>query len=109
MDKEIKAKVDEFLKNYDVQKLSKDDLDNVSGGTKECPVDYIYRGLTCIQAGDILQGIVDAFGMDVAINWANENWGKTHDWENFMMESKGCNPGRYAAHRIWGLHYHGGY
>ena len=33
MDNELKAKVDEILKNKDVEKLSKDDLDNVSGGT----------------------------------------------------------------------------
>ena len=109
MDKEMKAKVDEIVKNYKPYELSLDEMDKVAGGTKEAPVDYIYRGLTCIQAGDILQAIVDAYGIDIAIAWANENWGKTSDWEKFMMESKSCNPGHYAAHRIWGLHYHGGY
>ena len=38
MDNELKAKVEELLKNKDVEKLSKDDLDNISGGvTKAGP------------------------------------------------------------------------
>ena len=32
MDEKVKAMVDEFLKSKDVEKLSKDDLDNISGG-----------------------------------------------------------------------------
>lgn len=36
MDKETKAKVDEFIKSQSMRELSLDELDNISGGTGEC-------------------------------------------------------------------------
>ena len=37
MDKEIKAKVEEFVKNFKKRELSKSELDQVVGGTKDTP------------------------------------------------------------------------
>ena len=95
--------------NMNMRELSMDEMDKVSGGTKTAPSDYTFKGLTQWQAGDILQGLVDAFGIDMAIDWANENWVRTQDWETYMRESADRNAGHYAAHRIWGKAYCGGY
>ncbi len=107
MDKDMKAKVDEFLKNHGTRELSLDEMDKVSGGTKEAPLDYKLYGLTQMEAGSLLQGIVDSFGTDIAIDMANTMWCKTPDWETYLRESEGCNAGYYAVSRIWGKGYCG--
>ena len=95
-------------KDPDVEKLSLDDLDNISGGAAEAPDDYVLYGMTQLEAGRLLQGIVDNFGTDIAISMANAMWCKTTDWERYLRESEGCNAGYYAVFRIWGKGYEAG-
>ena len=109
MDKEMQAKIDEILKKQGRQQLNPDDLDKVVGGAKTCPDDYKYFGLTWEEAGSILQTLIDNFGEDVAIEFANTQWAKSEQWALFIRASSGSNAGYYAAGMIWGKAYEGGF
>ena len=93
--------------NKNMRELSLDEMDKVSGGTKEAPLDYKLYGLTQREAGSLLQGFVDNFGTEFAIYMANTMWGKTPDWGTYLRESEGSNAGYYAVSRIWGKRYSG--
>ena len=56
--------------NPDVKKMSLDDLDGFSGGvtSADIPDDFRIAGLTYYDMGSIMQGVVDSFGIDVAID-----------------------------------------
>ena len=63
MDKEMQAKVEEFVKSYGRRELSMEELEQVSGGT-----DVLVNG-TVMSEGevyDLAMSVVDAFGYDVA-------------------------------------------
>lgn len=87
------------------------ELDNVSGGTANAPDDYYVAcidGHTCINAStacEILRGIWDQFGHDVAIEFAKSNWIPTSDWKNY---GDAGGP-EYAVQMIWGKGYEGAY
>ena len=98
MDKEMQAKIDEIVKAHGRQQLNPDDLDKVVGGA-DCPDDYTLNGMTWQEAGAILQTLIDNFGVDVAISFANEKIGKTDDWSIFLR--MGQNAGYYACGMIW--------
>ena len=101
MDEKVKAMVDEFLKNKDVEKLSKDDLDNISGGVT-VPDDYVLAGNTRKQMGKFIQTILDTFGPDIAIEVAN-HFIQTEDWKNFLY--MGENAGWLAVNTIYEKQY----
>ena len=104
MDSEMKAKIDEVLKNCGTRELSMDEMDRVSGGS--FPADYRINGYTAEQAGNLLQGVYDHFGLDVAVAYAIEVFGvKTNDWGIYMRASAGLNAGRYAVDMIWNKGY----
>ena len=65
MDKEMQAKVEEFVKSYGKRELSMDELDKVNGGweTLRAVNGQYYTGA---QIGDLAYSMVDAFGWDVA-------------------------------------------
>ena len=65
MDKEIKAKVEEFVKEYGKRELSMEELDKVNGGweTLRAVNGQYYTGA---EIGDLAYSMVDAFGWDVA-------------------------------------------
>ncbi len=104
MDKEMKLKVEEILKNCGTRELNLDDMAKVAGGGSSCrtvPPDFTLWGLTEEQAGGILQSIVDACGIDVAAAYAQEVWAKSADWLGYMKASKDRNPGYYAVGMVW--------
>ena len=104
MDKEMKAKVDEFLKTNGRRELSMDEMDRVSGGS--FPADYRVNGYTAAEAGGMLQAVYDNFGLDVAEAFAIEVFGvKTNDWRGYMQASASLNAGRYAVDMIWNKGY----
>ena len=104
MDKEMKAKVDEFLKTKGVRELSMDELARVSGGSM--PADYRINGYTVAEAGGMLQSVYDHFGLDVAEAFAIEVFGvKTNDWRGYMKASADLNAGYYAVDMIWNKAY----
>ena len=98
-----------IMEGADVQKIGLDDLDGFSGGANEAPDDFIVCGLTQLEAGYILQAIVDNSGIDVAVDFATDTWVRTRDWRTYLEASKGCNEGYYAVFMIWGKLYKGGY
>ena len=65
MDKEMQAKVEEFVKSYGKRKLSMDELDKVNGGweTLRAVNGQYYTGA---EIGDLAYSMVDAFGWDIA-------------------------------------------
>ena len=104
MDKEIKAKVDELMKDLGTRELSLDEMDRVSGGS--FPADYRINGYTAAEAGGMLQAVYDNFGLDVAEAYAIEVFGvKTNDWRGYMQASADLNAGRYAVDMIWNKGY----
>ena len=104
MDKEMKAKVDEFLKTNGRRELSMDEMDRVNGGS--IPANYRINGYTVAEAGGILQSVYDQFGLDVAEAFAIEVFGvKSNDWRQYMQASAGLNAGRYAVDMIWNKGY----
>ena len=109
MDKEMMGKVNELLKANGKRELSLDEMDKVSGGAKEAPDDFRVCGLTQLEAGRLLQAIVDTFGIDVAVDYATDTWVRTRDWRTYLEASKGRNEGYYAVFMIWGKIYHGGF
>ena len=56
--------------NKDIREVNLDEMDKVVGGTG-------YYGVLCAdnieKYADILQAMIDTFGLDVAIHYANEN------------------------------------
>ena len=102
MDKEMQAKVEEFVKSYGRRELSLDEMDKVSGGTgsNDDPYEPRIAGMTEREMGSLLQAIVDSFGIDVAVDVAL-TWVKTTDWRTWMEASKGCNEGWYAVGMIF--------
>lgn len=98
-----------IMEGADAQKLGLDDLDGVSGGAKEAPDDFRVCGLTQLEAGSLLQAVVDNFGYDIAVDFANSAWFKTYHWKEFLWESRGRNEGYFAVFMIWGKIYHGGF
>ena len=92
-----------------MRELSLDEMDKVSGGAKEAPDDFRVCGMTQLEAGRLLQAIVDTFGIDVAVDYATDNWVRTRDWRTYLEASKGRNEGYYAVFMIWGKIYHGGF
>ena len=109
MDKEMMAKVNEAMKANGMRELSLDEMDKVSGGAKEAPDDFRVCGMTQLEAGSLLQAIVDYFGIDIAIDFATDNWVRTRDWATYLRASEGCNEGYYAVFMIWGKIYVGGF
>ena len=72
MDNELKAKVDEILKNKDVEKLSKDDLDNISGGGYGILPDGTISingstPMTRAQFDSMIYAMGESYGADTAI------------------------------------------
>ena len=64
MDKEMKAKVDEFLKKHGTRELSLDEMDKVSGGGYYIPqTDEEKKQLI-----DLAYALTDSFGFDVALD-----------------------------------------
>ena len=63
MDKDMKAKVDEIMKDLGTRELSMDEMDKVSGGT-----DILINGnlLSEAEAYNIAMALVDQFAYDVA-------------------------------------------
>ena len=98
-----------IMEGADVQKMGLDDLDGFSGGAKEAPDDFRVCGMTQLEAGSLLQAIVDYFGIDIAIDFATDNWVRTRDWATYLRASEGCNEGYYAVFMIWGKIYVGGF
>ena len=108
MDKELRAKVEEFLKSKERQKLSLDEMNKVVGGSY--PADYRVNGYTAEEAGGMLQDVYDFFGLDVAEAFAIEVFGvKTNDWRKFMKASASRNAGYYAVSMIWDKGYNSSY
>ena len=70
MDKEMKAKIDEFLKTNGRRELSMDEMDKVVGGG--CGFYGPLSADNIDDYGNIIQGIINTMGLDVAIAWANE-------------------------------------
>ncbi len=105
MDKGMKAKVDEFLKNRPQRELNMDEMEKVVGGGTTVPPDYKEFGMTEMEAGQLLQMIYDQFGPDVAISFANEFWVVTPDWHDTMM----LDPGPTAAYHAVGIVWQKGY
>ena len=92
--------------SIDKRELNLEEMDKVSGGGS-FPDDYRINGYTAEEAGSILQGVYDQFGLDIAENVAIEMFGiKTPDWRKFMKESAGRNEGYYAVSMIWEKGYH---
>ena len=62
MDKEMQAKVEEFVKSYGRRELSLDDLDKVVGGYYIPQTDEEKKQLI-----DLAYALTDSFGFDVAL------------------------------------------
>ena len=88
--------------NADVQKISLNELDGLSGGagSNDDPYEPRICGMTREEMGSLLQGIVDSFGIDVAVAVAL-TWVQTSDWETWLRASRGCNEGRYAVNMLF--------
>lgn len=90
------------------RELSLDEMDHISGGS--FPADFRVNGYTADEAGEMLQGVYDLWGLDVAEAFAIEMFGvKTPDWRKFMKASEGRNEGYYAVDMIWDKGYHNSY
>ena len=103
------ADIQKVMENKDVTKLGLEDLDNVSGGAKEAPDDFRVCGMTQREAATLLQAVVDQFGTDLAIDFANAAFFPSNHWEEFLRESEGSDAGWYAVLMIWGKIYEGGF
>ena len=108
MDKDINKYVEEFMKSQSRQELSDDAAALAVGGG--APLDfYCFRGANWESAGRLLQNVLDRYGEDVAIEWANEFFGQTTDWETYIKASRGSNAGYYACSMISEKIYNGGF
>ena len=85
------------------RQLTESEAEHVTGG--QCPDDWKYLDMTWVEAGSILQAIVNQYGVDVAADWAAKNWSPTIYWAKYLHESKGSNEGFYAAMKIWDQMY----
>ena len=72
MDKEMQAKVEEFVKSYGKRELSMDELDKVVGGYYVPNTDEERKQLI-----DYAYALTDAFGFDVALEMFMKTTGYT--------------------------------
>ena len=86
-------------------------LERVCGGvnlgpTPEAPDDfYVYYGgkpMNASTAFEVLGGIYRAYGRDIAIDFAKNNWIPTRDWEEYEAQG-GID---YAVQMLFGKMYH---
>ena len=91
MDKEIKAKVDELMKNLATRELSLDEMDKVSGGAGECfqatriktEDDLVYYVYT------FLGSMEKAYGKDVVSSYIKQDFPSYNvlkDYESYGLD-----------------------
>ena len=101
--------------NADVQKMSLDELDGLSGGgsfawgNETPPEDWpnpIFRNMTLAEGRVFINALYDAFGFDVTVAFCMEAFNfKTNAWEE-SLRAGGPN---YCADVMWGICWiHGG-
>ena len=85
--------------------LSLAELDAVAGGGiggwLEPPDDFCLWDMNRHEAIIYIEGLVDAFGMDVAIEFLNEAWTPTRDWERIRTGGVA-----YTVDYLWGKAYY---
>ena len=98
------------FKHKDVEKLPLELLDGYSGGGTsgpgeiQAPGDWqnpFYNNVTMIDAQLMVQEIERNFGTDICIDFCNDTFWPSYDWERWIRQGGGA----YAVDMMWSVCY----
>ena len=107
----VKTLMDKAQADQDVERISPDDLDGVSGGggiygiKKWAPEDWrcpCFYNMTYIEGGEFIAAVYENFGHDVTADFCMEYFNcKTRDWDVKLREGGPY----YCAVYMWSIAY----